>query len=782
MGRLKRTLKSSLHLLGLFVLFAVPGSPYLQGPPNVRRSGTRTLKSRSVPGVTTVLSQAAGGFSSGEDGCAAQGARGHASRQAEDGGVRRGGEEACGAGGASPATMSIRETRKVSARCSYCGVTLASRNKLYQHLREPGSPCEAKALSDGLNLESGRKLVRRKVILTLGYSAFVGGEGAAAAVVDSLEELERRPVHKLTRCTDHKLRCSTLLRTPTFAAVEDCFVYTSVADQSGLDEGDRKQRWLDALNCKLAERLAQSSGGFVEVTDREIVHPQYLGSLQAEGSCTARIYECLLPWGYLSDDPPPDGNHELRAVASRVKDALRGFISTKTPTTGGFKRRNSAECVKIRERERWHNFAFASAEPSDAAVQRTVDRFFLFDETQKHRAPPNFMVWHIDVDGGGSDSSPFVRLRIKGDGVLRGQVEAMVGSAACVLRGWLPVCFGATALDPRALVETPKLPPGLVFFVEGKYDYNSPKQPLFKRRTIVSSRRRLETKIHAEIATSDAASEATMLRWLEETSQVTCPRICAVLVKQEEDHRSFLPSMTSEGDTQGITNRPAINECPTEYATVLRLLRAADASGLWPATSRARARVIVSTTAASAECEQDDGENSEWKSGSFSVASPAALALQEGVGGSCDGSLAVKPTRGNELFPELARAVFELEKVVAPLNREPSTMVAVNRRAIFRPHTDAGVGFGQSMSLIVGLGDYVGGGLAVEGEPVDVRYAPLEFDGWRQRHWTLPYEGERFSLVWFTPAASTSSASGAASGALGENINSGASAERYVSG
>ena len=31
------------------------------------------------------------------------------------------------------------------------------------------------------------------------------------------------------------------------------------------------------------------------------------------------------------------------------------------------------------------------------------------------------------------------------------------------------------------------------------------------------------------------------------------------------------------------------------------------------------------------------------------------------------------------------------------------------------------------------------------------RYAPLEFDGWRQRHWTEAYEGERYSLVWFTP-------------------------------
>lgn len=86
-------------------------------------------------------------------------------------------------------------------------------------------------------------------------------------------------------------------------------------------------------------------------------------------------------------------------------------------------------------------------------------------------------------------------------------------------------------------------------------------------------------------------------------------------------------------------------------------------------------------------------------------------------------------------------------------------MVAINRRASFKPHTDAGAGLGQSTSLIVGLGDYVGGELAVEGEPIDIRYKPHSFNGWSQRHWTLPFEGERFSLVYFTPNLATPPAS-----------------------
>jgi hypothetical protein len=53
--------------------------------------------------------------------------------------------------------------------------------------------------------------------------------------------------------------------------------------------------------------------------------------------------------------------------------------------------------------------------------------------------------------------------------------------------------------------------------------------------------------------------------------------------------------------------------------------------------------------------------------------------------------------------------------------------------------------------MIVGLGDYSGGELFVESQTFDIQYNPIEFDGWRLRHWTNKFVGERFSLVWFTP-------------------------------
>jgi hypothetical protein len=54
--------------------------------------------------------------------------------------------------------------------------------------------------------------------------------------------------------------------------------------------------------------------------------------------------------------------------------------------------------------------------------------------------------------------------------------------------------------------------------------------------------------------------------------------------------------------------------------------------------------------------------------------------------------------------------------------------------------------------MIVGLGDYIGGELNIEGEQLDIHYKPVEFDGWNKMHWTMPFIGDRYSLVWFSPA------------------------------
>jgi len=198
---------------------------------------------------------------------------------------------------------------------------------------------------------------------------------------------------------------------------------------------------------------------------------------------------------------------------------------------------------------------------------------------------------------------------------------------------------------------------------------------------------------------------------------------------------------------------------PEAFRKVLYHLRKLDESGLWPATTPKRQLVMVST--------EESEDTKQAKTTSLSVARlrarnnnverSSAYVFAEGQGGA-SGSFSVglmpgigsKPPKANYLFPELVQAAFELERILCP-EREPSSTIAINRNAQFRPHTDSGAGAGQSTSLIVGLGTYAGGELMVEGEKCDIRYKAIEFDGWKQRHWTLPFLGERYSLVWFTP-------------------------------
>jgi tRNA U38,U39,U40 pseudouridine synthase TruA len=590
-------------------------------------------------------------------------------------------------------------------------------------------------VNDGLNLELKRPKRKKKVAFLIGYrGGGISGNSAAKSLMSILEQQEGWRVNSLSRCTDHKHRCSALFESGNMHAVEDVLVANVEASGNFVPEEASKEEWLAKLNEKLQRvpLLHGDARGEIKVHDAEDVHDDYFGTLQAEGSCTARVYECVLPFGYLSDVPPPTSSEDLKLFSSRFKKILVSLTSPKSPSKGGFRHRWSQEQVEARESQRWHNFCGLSrVEPTDAAVQRTIERFRMVDSTREHDSDPNIIAKL------GSNSHSFVRIRVCADGVLSGQVERMVGAAVCIFRGWLPPTFPSIALDPNTIMTTPALSHRLVFLSHARFDWNSPKQPIFRRKNRRSTETlatvpAFEAALLYDIATSEAASDVTLAAWLAEMKNTVCPQINSKLADISSNQ-----GIDAQNKVESKESRSG--DCPPAYAQVLRLLRDADASGVWPSTSRARARVVIA------------GAAGEEGSGSFSAASPSALASCES-GDPTDDAFRVSSSRGNDLFPELIQAVFDLERAIAP-DRPPSTMVAINRRASFLPHTDAGAGFGQSKSLIVGLGDYRGGQLAVEEKKADIRYAPLTFDGWRERHWTLPFQGERFSLVWFTPAA-----------------------------
>lgn len=190
---------------------------------------------------------------------------------------------------------------------------------------------------------------------------------------------------------------------------------------------------------------------------------------------------------------------------------------------------------------------------------------------------------------------------------------------------------------------------------------------------------------------------------------------------------AFLPSLESID--------PAV---PPLFEKVLYYLRQADASGQWPSTTPNRQLVMLSTLNETSQARAISAVHMQAKKNTESQSS-SAYSFREGHGGA-SGSFSVgampdercSQPKGNILFPELVKAAFELEIALCP-DREPSSTIAINRNAQFRPHTDKGAGAGQSKSLIVGLGNYVGGELVVEGEKKDIRYKAIEFDGWKER-------------------------------------------------
>ena len=76
--------------------------------------------------------------------------------------------------------------------------------------------------------------------------------------------------------------------------------------------------------------------------------------------------------------------------------------------------------------------------------------------------------------------------------------------------------------------------------------------------------------------------------------------------------------------------------------------------------------------------------------------------------------------------------------------------VQINKNWQSPPHRDSG---NVGESWIIGLGDYIGGETVVEYPREHIEYniknSFVKFNGSRYTHWTMPYEGKRYSLVFY---------------------------------
>eukprot|EP00934_Nitzschia_sp_Nitz4_P005397 Nitzschia sp. Nitz4//scaffold251_size28233//9144//11447//NITZ4_008133-RA/size28233-processed-gene-0.11-mRNA-1//-1//CDS//3329544241//5387//frame0 len=430
----------------------------------------------------------------------------------------------------------------------------------------------------------------------------------------------------------------------------------------------------------------------------------------------------------------------------------------------------------VLRRKRFHNFT-PNLMAHEYLAFRRLDRIY-------HRATLSFphLGKNTSTQGSTTRNRRFILLSFSGDVFLTGQICRLVGVFLAMANGYIDPEILDCLFDENYphLIPTPPAP--IIGMVAGEANYMSWEGKL---KSILAARstdrypagwNQVSTLERVE-RWRDCVHENIASRWLsqgcDKSGRLVAEREWSTEVlepwakkaKQHLDDYRKWKTLHSTETVSELSTLPQVVDCevdtavPEEYLQVLQLLREVDQSGRWPSTTPKRQLVMISTP------ESGDGEEKEStsltmarvKARDNTATRSSAYAFTQGQGGA-SGSFSVgfmpgggnRQPKSNELFPELVQAAFKLERTLCP-DREPSSTIAINRNAQFRPHTDSGAGAGQSSSLIVGLGAYAGGELMVEGVKQDIRYNAIEFNGWKQRHWTLPFVGERYSLVWFTP-------------------------------
>jgi tRNA U38,U39,U40 pseudouridine synthase TruA len=646
--------------------------------------------------------------------------------------------------------------------CSHCGKVFYTRNSLFKHLRTDPI-CSVKASAGRL------ELVKESVALQFGYTDFIDRKNYRT--VPKSEQVGK--IVQSTLITSLKIVAEFHFRESKKQKNSD----TDLVEFLGSTQASRakhRQRALSQeagctaggdvmiINVMVPKRMNRELWSLVgetmqdELADGEkpnikLFTCQLLGQdskMHAERSATQYIYHYLLPLSWLPDATLLQDWWDSAEIISSVDTHVGKKLSSKPPDPIRQLKEalRKAECKKLsandiqsdvykelrtaagrfgslgaREKRAWHSFAAPSlkgdASPNNEAVWRVVDRARIVD--------------FVDDENGQLHAV----IEIKGDSFIQEQVRRIVGSAIGISNEWLPTDFFELSTQADLLVETPIAPPNRLYLKSVRYHFDEMQSkglPFFEpheSRAIVSMCPNEQKERYAQRAILRQLYANDEKKWLERLKNQVCPRIVSHLEQQTGD-----PVFVTEDDSE--------SESPEAYNKVLIELRRILGNGLWPETSMARSNVI-----------RQHFNNAEpaRKDGSFTIVNPNIQTNH---------SLPL----GNSRFPDLVEAVFELENIlskqerarcitvndsksdVSIADRQASSHCAVNCNAQFTPHVDSGRGSGQKLSMIVGMGNYAGGELLVEGEPFNIQYQLLVFDGWRLRHWTNRFAGERFSL------------------------------------
>lgn len=697
--------------------------------------------------------------------------------------------------------VKISSTSGALRSCNHCGKSFETRNSLFRHLRNDPL-CSNLGNSNGSSMGKNSNVMKRDTMVVLcSYDVYQSKEGNYTGIIGYPSDAETvgtmicdafnyaldkqfvddEAASKVIGCTQTsvaKLRVASLGLENGISATGDVLTvtYEYPIKSTLLDE---KKNFQETQRKKVFEAIKDNAIDFLSMPEMSLRKSLSLSiisnvcilsakllpegkKLHAESYCTQRVLHYLLPIKWIKGGENiekwwlQNKNHdeintryketkttfgiesEQRLVARppeelrALKSILRRFEShQKNIDTGHFEvSKQRFGNLATKPLRPWHNFADpairgATVSPNNKPIWRALDRC---------RIVKLLSLSDLDaLDDNSNCDDVIVVIEFRGDDFVQQQVRRIVGAVVAMTHGWLPQNFAEIATRPDVLLETPLAPNNRLYQARPRFHFDELSKKgrsIFYDEINEYDEAKLTEALHQRILQRCIGQTESEKRWLVRLSNDIGPRIFDQFKKYEDQNQ--IHSMST-------------SPCPPEYRKTLSLLKKIIETGQWPSTSIARSKVIKDKR------QNRINDRDIYQNGSFTIINPNYLS-----GVLLDNNVGIKVPLGNSLFPDLVAAIFELEKYlsneVSNKRRPPSSHCAVNCNAQFTPHVDSGRGCGQSLSMIVGLGSYTGGDLFIEEEAFDICYSPLEFDGWRNRHWTQPFKGERFSLVWFTPA------------------------------
>lgn len=690
------------------------------------------------------------------------------------------------------------------AKCLGCGKEFPSRSAVFRHLKETSGACLSKEDYEGY-LQYLQERDRHKVLLLYGYYGMEGNEAAQKLLL--LVQGEEVKSDKINRSYGNVGRRTDLVRQDegTGGAISEVLATRLPSILEPVDE------WINQVNRKLepegiyliGRHDFEGKGGTfnaeVDVSHRRIEYllpVDFLYYDNMDMSCD-EFYDSLPDFSETSEYIARSGRdyptlstvkylHGLKRIMQSLTTQIialepeeqeaiaekRAEKREKLEKQSKRQKRHESKNVQkpkknLLKRRRFHNFT-PTCMAHESVAYRRMDRMY-------HRATVRFE----------GDRRPFFVLSFTGDLFLYGQVCRVIGVFLALARGLIDQEIVDCLFDEKygSLVPTPAAPSrgmlaGEAYYVNWEGKVSAVLSPRITDRFSEgwNDEKTLERYDYWKDYVRGRVAQDWFKDGTDENGRLVAERDWTenVLKPWSQKASEQLKEYRQWKSAQAVCSTAAIvtsdlippldsidHTVPALYETVLQCLREADASGLWPSTTPKRQMVMISSLSNAAASEEDalpiSLADAHDKAKNNKGLRSSAYIFAEGEGGASGsfsvgampGDRCIQP-KGNALFPKLMKAAFQLEIALRP-DREPSSTIAINRNAQFRPHTDSGAGAGQSTSLIVGLGTYSGGELVVEGKKIDIRYKAAEFNGWKQRHWTMPFKGERFSLVWFTP-------------------------------